>query len=73
MSVSEDKDDVEKHISAGGWDKRADDLGKGEGIRRTLLDLSFLHLIVDRLLEISFVTVRKSVNVDLRLSLIHGR
>ena len=40
--------------------------------RRTFLDLGFLHFIVDGLLEVSFVTVRKSVNVDLRLSLIHG-
>lgn len=45
----------------------------GEVEWRTFLDLSFLHLVVDRLLEVSFVTIRKSVNVDLRLSLIHRR
>lgn len=38
---------------------------------RTFLDLSFLHLVVDGLLEVSFVTVGKSVDVDLRLPLIH--
>lgn len=43
----------------------------GEVDWRTFLDLSFLHLIVDRLLELSFVIIRESVNVDLRLSLIH--
>ena len=43
----------------------------GEVDWRTFLDLSFLHLVVDRLLELSFVIVRQSVNVDLRLSLIH--
>ena len=39
---------------------------------RTFLDLGFLHLVVDRLLEVSFVTVGKSVDIELRLSLIHG-
>ena len=51
-------------------------MGVGEGGEvewRTFLDLSFLHLVVDRLLQVSFVTIRKSVNIDLRLSLIHRR
>lgn len=44
---------------------------RGELGWRTFLDLGFLHLVVDGLLEVSFVTVRQPVNVDLRLSLIH--
>lgn len=43
----------------------------GEVDWRTFLDLNFLHLIIDRLLEVSSVTVRESNNVGLRLSLIH--
>lgn len=46
--------------------------GKGEKVdRRTFLDLGFLHLVVDGLLEVSFVAVGEFVNVDLRLSLVH--
>ena len=38
---------------------------------RTFLDLGFLHLVVDGLLELSLVAVGESVDVDLRLPLIH--
>ena len=41
--------------------------------RRTFLDLGFLHLVVEGLLQVSLVVVGEFVKVDLHLLLIHGR
>ena len=40
---------------------------------RTFLDLGFLHLVVDGLLQLALVAVGESVDVDLRLALVHRR
>lgn len=40
---------------------------------RTFLDLGFLHLVVDGLLQVALVAVGEPVDVDLRLALVHCR
>ena len=68
----------EERRQGGRWggkvkDARVSKGKEGELAGRTFLDLGFLHLVVDGLLQVALVAVGESVDVDLRLALVHCR